>query len=95
MKDLSAISTTQVGTQVTTQVTTQVIAKIGLPVEKLEELLEFCSSPKSRKEMQEFCGIKTREYFRKHILKPMIENKMIRQTIPDKPKSRNQKYFKI
>lgn len=99
LKDLSAISTTQVGTQVTTQVgtqvTTQVIAKIGLPVEKLEELLEFCSSPKSQKEMQEFCGIKTREYFRKHILKPMIENKMIRQTIPDKPKSRNQKYFKI
>ena len=92
-------NTTQVGTQVTTQVdtqvTTQVITKIGLTIEKIDELLAFCSTPKTRKEMQEFCGIKTREYFRKHILKPMLENKMIMQTIPDKPTSRNQKYLKI
>ena len=67
---------TQVGTQVTTQVRS--------PADKLTDLTEFCSVPRSRKEMQEFCGIKTTEYFRKHIIRPMLQNGMIRQTIPDK-----------
>lgn len=79
-------ATTQVGTEVTTQV--------KLDREKLIALVSFCSTAKSRKEMQEFCGIKTAEYFRKYIIKPMITEGLIKQTIPDKPNSRNQKYIK-
>ena len=68
--------------------------QVKLSDDKLTELVNFCSTPKSCKEMQEFCQIKTVEYFRKHIIKPMLANKITRQTIPEKPNSKNQKYVK-
>ena len=79
----------------TTQVTTEVTTQVKLEREKLVALVNYCSAAKSRKEMQEFCGIKTAEYFRKHIIKPMLAEGLIKQTIPDKPNSRNQKYIKV
>lgn len=82
-------------TEVTTQVTTQVNTQVKLSADKLAALTEFCSTPRSRKEMQEFCGIKTAEYFRKHIIQPMLQSRILKQTIPDKPNSRNQKYMKV
>lgn len=85
---------TQVSTQVGTQVGTQVTAQIKLNSDKLLALLDFCSTAKSRKEMQEFCGIKTTEYFRKNIIKPMLTQGLIIQTKPDKPNSKNQKYIR-
>ncbi len=86
----SVPSTTQISTQVTPQVGTQV----KLEPDRLASLLDFCSVPKSRREMQGFCGIKTTEYFRKNIIKPMLNENLIKQTIPDKPNSRLQKYIK-
>lgn len=85
---------TEVTTQVSTQVSTEVTAQVKLSADKLTALIQFCSVPRSRKEMQELCGIRTAEYFRKHIIKPMLQNGMLRQTIPDKPNSRDQKYVK-
>ena len=67
--------------------------KISLDVNRLNDLLEYCSEPRTRAEMQEFCGIKTREYFRKNILAPMIQAGKLLLTIPEKPKSPNQKYY--
>ena len=87
-------TSTTVGTQVTTQVSPQVTTQVKLESEKLSALLEYCSTARSRKEMQDFCGIKTTEYFRKNIIKPMLEEGLILQTIPDKPNSRNQKYVR-
>lgn len=72
--------------QVTTQVTTQ--------DERTKQLIEYCLEPKSRDEMQQFIGIANREYFRKYILKPLLESGVLKMTIPDKPNSRNQKYVK-
>jgi ATP-dependent DNA helicase RecG len=83
-------SIVEVGTEVTTEVGTEV----KLASEKLNALLKFCAVARSRKEMQEFCGIKTDEYFRKSIISPMLALGLIRMTIPDKPNSRNQKYIK-
>jgi ATP-dependent DNA helicase RecG len=40
----------------------------------------------------EFLNLKHREHFRSAILKPMIEKGLLELTIPDKPKSPNQKY---
>ncbi|MDO4327460.1 MAG: putative DNA binding domain-containing protein [bacterium] len=88
----STIVGTQVTTQVSPQVSPQVTTQVKLENEKLSALLEYCSTARSRKEMQDFCGIKTTEYFRKNIIKPMLEEGLILQTIPDKPNSRNQKY---
>ena len=67
---------------------------ISLDVDKLNALLDYCSEPRTRAEMQEFCGIKTREYFRKKILVPMIHAGKLLLTIPDRPSSPNQKYIK-
>lgn len=62
--------------------------------DKIPALLDFCSSPKTREEMQAYIGIANREHFRKAILKPLLESGQIKMTIPDKPKSKNQKYIR-
>jgi predicted HTH transcriptional regulator len=62
--------------------------------DKIEKVLEFCSVPRTRDEMQQFIGIATREYFRKAILKPLLDSGRLEMTLPDKPKSRHQKYIK-
>lgn len=57
-----------------------------------KNLLDFCTVPRSRKEMMEYMGLSNRRYFWEHYLKPMLEDGSIRMTIPDKPRSKNQKY---
>ncbi len=57
-------------------------------------LLEFCSTERSRQEMQEFMGIASREYFRKKILRPLLDAEQIKMTMPSKPNSRNQRYVR-
>lgn len=81
--------------EVSTEVDTEVSTKVKLTHERLNELLAFCTTPRSRKEMQVFCSIKTDEYFRKNIVNPMLKLGLIKMTIPDKPNSRNQKYIKV
>ena len=61
----------------------------------LNALLAFCKTPKSRPEMQEYCGIKSRYYFTCKCIKPLLNEGKLKMTIPDKPKSINQKYFSI
>ena len=78
-----------------TEVSTEASTEVKLKPELLEKLLEYCTEPRSRKEMQEFCGIRTEKYFREQIIKPMLEAKLIAKTIPDKPTSAKQKYVSI
>ena len=40
-------------------------------------------------------GLKSKEAFRKNYMKPAMELGLIQMTIPDKPKSRNQRYIKV
>jgi ATP-dependent DNA helicase RecG len=60
--------------------------------ELLEKLREYLREPRSRAELQKFCGISSRDYFRNNILKPLIASKKINPTKPDKPTSSKQKY---
>ncbi|MDR2046497.1 MAG: putative DNA binding domain-containing protein [Clostridiales bacterium] len=62
--------------------------------ERLASLLDFCAIPRTRDEMQQHYGVATREYFRKNVLKPLLESGQLVMTIPDKPNSRNQKYVR-
>ena len=62
--------------------------------DKLQELLGYCATPKTRSEMQRFCGIKSDSYFRMKILKPMIALGLVKRTIPNKPRSPKQKYVR-
>lgn len=70
--------------QVTPQVTPQDIE---------HRILEFCIEPKSKKELCEYLGYKDRNHFTERYLKPLIESGLLHMTIPDKPNSKNQKYY--
>lgn len=59
----------------------------------LKELLEFCKQPRSRIELQEYCGLVGRNNFNDKYLKPLINEGKIKMTLPDKPTSKNQKYY--
>jgi len=93
LKNMNYSETTSVA-EVSAEVGTEVSAEVKLTSEKLNGLLAFCEKERSRREMQEFCSIKSDEYFRKSIVNPMLELGLIQMTIPDKPNSRNQKYIK-
>ena len=73
----------------------EVSGGVKLKQEKLDALLEYCIKPKGRKEMQEFCGLKSDDYFRAKVIKPLLKLGLVEMTIPDKPNSRNQKYIKV
>jgi ATP-dependent DNA helicase RecG len=68
------------------------VVKIDIDAELLEKLREYLREPRSRAELQKFCGISSRDYFRNNILKPLIVSKKINPTKPDKPTSSKQKY---
>ncbi|MCL2249322.1 MAG: hypothetical protein FWC13_08630 [Oscillospiraceae bacterium] len=86
----SATSAVEVGTEVSAEVSMEV----KLSQEKQDALINFCSTPRSRREMQELCAIKSDEYFRKNIIIPMLSFGLLTMTLPSKPNSRNQKYVK-
>jgi ATP-dependent DNA helicase RecG len=69
-------------------------AEVKISDVKIAELLALCETARSRREMQDFCSIKSDEYFRKQIVSPLLSNGLIKMAIPDKPNSRNQKYIK-
>ena len=56
------------------------------------DLLEFCKIPKTREEIVKLVG-RTQYYAIKTLVMPLVEQGLLKLTIPDKPKSRNQKYF--
>ena len=60
--------------------------------DKINLILEFCKDPKSLKEIMEYIGLKHRPTFMYDYLNPLLEEGKLQMTIPDKPKSRNQKY---
>ncbi len=66
--------------------------EIKLTVDEINELLLFCNEPRTGEEIRKKYGTCSKEYFRQLILKPMVEAGLLLLTIPDKPKSPNQRY---
>ena len=62
---------------------------------KYEALLQYCHEPRTREEMMEFLGIKHRTTFRNNYLKPMLETGMLFMIFPEKPRSKNQKFYSV
>ncbi len=56
-------------------------------------IIIFCKEPHSAKEIMDYIKINGRSFFRRHYLNPMIKMGQLKMTIPDKPKSGNQKYY--
>jgi DNA invertase Pin-like site-specific DNA recombinase len=63
---------------------------------EVRELLKFCEEPKSIKEMREYLPRYLTNYnYNKFIVNPLMEKGLIKQTRPDKPTSRLQKYYSV
>ena len=65
---------------------------VSSQIKKLMSVME--SYPLTAKEIMDKIGIKSRVSFRANYLLPAIEAGLISMTEPDKPTSRNQRYFK-
>ena len=61
--------------------------------DKLNLILSYCKEPRSAKQIMQYIGVKHRPTFIYQYLKPLLEEEKIQMTIPDKPKSKNQKYI--
>ena len=79
--------------QVTPQLTPQATPQLTPQVDRVESILEFCKMARTRKEIQEYIGIKDRKYFRSSILNPMIKEGLLELTDRENPNSPNQKYI--
>lgn len=58
-----------------------------------DKILKFCGQSRTTKDIMKLLGLKHRESFYKNHLKPLLQKKLLLMTIPNKPKSRNQRYF--
>lgn len=72
------------------------VAAGNVPVEsnQTEQILRFCAEAKGIMEIAELLGYKDKRSVRK-LLDPLLEKGRIARTIPDKPRSKNQKYITI
>ncbi len=74
----------------------KVIMKNGLFAQTMpisESLIEFCSTPRTRTEIVAFVG-KSKNYVMSQIVNPLVESGKLKMTMPEKPKSPNQRYVK-
>ena len=63
-------------------------------VQKLLGVMEY-DVPYTSNDLMEKLELKSKEGFRRNYLHPAIKMNLIQMTIPDKPKSRNQRYVKV
>lgn len=59
------------------------------------EILEWCASPRSRKELAAHFGFDSVSYFINKYIVPLIESGEVNLSIPDAPKSRYQRYYSL
>lgn len=70
------------------------ISRANLYVTKLLDIMEY-GVPMTTSEMMEKLELKSRISFRENYLKPALEDGFVKMTIPDKPTSKNQMYYKV
>ena len=63
-------------------------------VQKLLGVMEY-DVPYTSNDLMEKLELKSKEGFRRNYLHPAIKMNLIQMTIPDKPRSRNQRYIKV
>jgi len=66
--------------------------KVTKMTETINDIIAFCSTPKSMTEIMEHIGLKHRHNVKHRYIDPLIEGGFLTMTIPEKPNSRNQKY---
>ena len=61
---------------------------------KVKDILNFCTVPRTAKEIMERLGISNQSKNRKIHIASLVEQGLLKMTIPDNPNDRNQKYVK-
>ncbi|MDR2356311.1 MAG: putative DNA binding domain-containing protein [Clostridiales Family XIII bacterium] len=74
--------------------TEETARRYEMPRRGPEELIRFCEQPRTRDEIARFLG-KTQYYAMRIYVYPLLEESRLKMTIPDKPKSRNQRYYSV
>ena len=59
----------------------------------IDAIIEYCKVPRSAKEIVEHFKFSNRLFLKRKYLDKLIERKILQMTTPDKPSSRNQKYY--
>ncbi len=72
--------------KVTNQDTDQVIGSVTLAA-----LVAYCKTPRTRREIQEYCGLSGRSHVREKYLRPLLDKDKFKANVPEKPNSRYQK----
>lgn len=70
------------------------ITEIGININKLLSVMEY-NVPMTANEIMDKLGIKSKETLRSTYLDPAIKEGVVTLTIPDKPTSKNQMYYKV
>jgi ATP-dependent DNA helicase RecG len=65
------------------------------PIDSMVKVVDFCKEPKYLKDIMVFLNYKHRPTFVKKILKPLLDKRLIKMTIPGKPTSQHQKYVAV
>lgn len=69
---------------------------INLEDDSIEmKILDYCREPKQRAEIAEMLGIKTVFYVMDRYIVPLLEQGKLAMTIPEKPKSKLQRYYMV
>jgi len=76
----------------TLETTPQAIPQDTPQDDRLKKVLEFCSVPRSRKEIQAYVGMKDRKHFKEVVLDVLLADGYLEMTLPEKPQSPKQKY---
>lgn len=61
--------------------------------DKINAIIEYCKVPRTAKEIVEHFKLSNRLFLKRNYLDKMIESNILHMTIPDKPSSKNQKYY--
>lgn len=73
----------------------EVVAALPAIEPEADSLLTFCKEPRTREELTAFMKIDTFSYLLKRYLKPLLEAGKLELTIPDRPRSRKQRYHTV
>lgn len=68
---------------------------LGSYMDTTERILVFCRTPRSREEIASFLRMDSPYYVITRYVNPLIESNKIRMTLPEKPKSKHQRFVTV
>ncbi len=69
------------------------IPKTEPEIESINNLLIFCKTPRTRKEISEYLGLSSVAYAIQTYVMPLVESGMLKMTNPEKPRSSKQLFY--